>query len=355
MATTIQTIADALQLTFVGNSDVVVQDAMPLQIATASDITLVDSGRNVLTLRNSPAAAVVTAEQIENFDRPQIMADDPHQAFANVIRLLRGTNATRTVEIHPTAVIHSSVEIGADVSIGPNCVVDAGCRIGDRTVLEANVWLGQNSIVGADCHFLPNVSLYERTVCGHSVQLHAGVVLGSHGFGYRSESGTHQPTSQLGNVVIEDNCEIGSNTTIDRGTYGPTTIGQGTKIDNLVQIGHNCQIGSNNLICAQVGIAGSTATGSHVVLAGQVGVKDHIRLGDGVIAAAQSGISSSVRAGETVLGSPALPIKQAMRIVASQVKLPETRKQVRLLTQKLEELSKSIATTNEQSKGKSAA
>jgi len=195
--------------------------------------------------------------------------------------------------------------------------------------------------IGCDCVLLPGVVLYPGTVLGDRVTLHAGVVLGSHGFGYKTIEGQHRPTAQLGWVEIEEDVEIGANTTIDRGTYGATRIGAGTKIDNLVQIGHNCKIGRHNLICSQVGIAGSTSTGDYVVLAGQVGLRDHIHIGHRTMVGAQAGVANDIQENQIVLGSPAIPrYEQAMQFAAIS-KLPEMRKalkrletQVQLLVQK---------------------
>ena len=184
----------------------------------------------------------------------------------------------------------------------------------------------------------PNVTLYPYTELGQRVVLHAGCVLGANGFGYRQVEGRHVPTAQLGYVRIDADVEIGAAVTIDRGTYGATLIGEGTKIDNQVQIGHNCRIGKHNLLCSQVGIAGSCTTGDYVIMAGQVGLKDHIHLDDNVIIGAKAGVMNDCKKGETYLGAPATPQREQMQIMAVERKLPEMRKEVKALRRELNAL-----------------
>jgi UDP-3-O-[3-hydroxymyristoyl] glucosamine N-acyltransferase len=182
--------------------------------------------------------------------------------------------------------------------------------------------------IEADTAIFPGVVLYENTRIGQRCRIHAGAVLGAYGFGYKLVDGQHKLGVQLGNVELEDDVDVGANATIDRGTYGTTRIGSGTKLDNLVMIGHNCRIGQHNLFCSQVGIAGSCSTGDYVVMAGQVGVGDHLDIGNHVIIAAQSGVMHHIEDGQRLLGSPAMPAKRQMQILACLAKLPELRKQI---------------------------
>jgi UDP-3-O-[3-hydroxymyristoyl] glucosamine N-acyltransferase len=193
-------------------------------------------------------------------------------------------------------------------------------------------------VIGTGVTLYPNVVLYENTKIGDRVIIHAGAIIGGFGFGYRQVDGRHQLSAQLGNVEIAADVEIGAGTTIDRGTYGPTVIGEGTKIDNLVMIAHNCRIGRHNLICSQVGIAGSSTTGDYVVMAGQVGVRDHVHIGDRAVLCSKAGVSNDVRAGEEMLGIPAAPLRQAKLQMAAVSKLPEMRRQFRIMQRQLEEL-----------------
>ena len=235
-----------------------------------------------------------------------------------------------SAKIASTASVHPSVVIGADVVIGERCrlmpgvVIMPGCVIGD------------------DCVLYPNVTLYEYTQLGERVVIHAGSVLGAHGFGYRQEDGRHVPTAQLGFVQVADDVELGACVTIDRGTYGATRVGEGTKIDNQVMIAHNCHIGRHNLLCSQVGIAGSCRTGDYVILAGQVGLKDHVSIGDGAVIAAQAGVMEDCEAGQVYFGSPATRQREQMQIIATQRRLPEMRKEVKHLHRELDRLQERL-------------
>ena len=235
----------------------------------------------------------------------------------------------------PTAQIASDVYIGPHTTIGPGCRIARGCRI------HASVHLLQDCTLGEDCEIFPSSVLYPGTIVGDRVLLHACTVLGAYGFGYRMRDGRHERTAQLGWVEVENDVEIGANTTVDRGTYGPTRIGEGTKLDNQVQIGHNVHVGRHNLMCAQVGVAGSSSTGDYVVLGGQVGVRDHIHVGDYARASAQAGLARDLANHETVLGTPALPSREATQIWIASQRLPEMRKQLRDLTAALERLTES--------------
>jgi UDP-3-O-[3-hydroxymyristoyl] glucosamine N-acyltransferase len=206
--------------------------------------------------------------------------------------------------------------------------VGEGSVIGDNTTVHAGVVIGRWCRLGEQVTIHPHAILYDDTIVGNRVTIHANAVIGADGFGYRTHEGRHVKVPQLGWVELQDDVEIGACTTIDRGTFGPTRIGAGTKIDNLVMIGHNCQIGKHNLLCSQVGIAGSSTTGDYVVMAGQVGVADHITIGDRVVILAKSGVPGNIPANSQVLGSPARPHKEQVRILMTMEKLPEIRKEL---------------------------
>ncbi|TSA09311.1 MAG: UDP-3-O-(3-hydroxymyristoyl)glucosamine N-acyltransferase, partial [Planctomycetaceae bacterium] len=224
------------------------------------------------------------------------------------------------VDIYPQAFIGPKVEIGSDVTIHSGARIMAGSRIGDGSV----IW--------------PNAVLYERTVIGQRVVIHSGAVIGAYGFGYGVVDARYRLSAQLGWVEIGSDVEIGANTTIDRGTYGPTVIGEGTKLDNLVMIAHNCRLGRHNLICSQVGVAGSTTTGDWVVMAGQCGVRDHVHIGDGAVLGARSGVSNDVPPRTSVLGEPAIELRDRKLQLATISRLPEMRKDLKKLTARLEAL-----------------
>jgi UDP-3-O-[3-hydroxymyristoyl] glucosamine N-acyltransferase len=237
--------------------------------------------------------------------------------------------------VHPSATIHPSAKVDRETFIDAGVSIDADCSVGPGCHLHRGVTLMPGCKVGRDCQLFPGVVLYPGTILGDRVVLHANTVIGAHGFGYKLVHGKHVPTSQLGWVEIEEDVEVGANCAIDRGTYGVTRIGMGTKIDNLVQIAHNCTIGKHNLICSQVGIAGSSSTGDYVVLAGQVGLKDHIHIGDRTQIAAQSGVAGDIEPDQVLLGSPAGPIYQQAQVYAAMGKLPEMRKAIRKIENQL--------------------
>lgn len=226
-------------------------------------------------------------------------------------------------DIHESVVIAESAEIGENVVIGPNSVIDDKVSIADGCIIGANCYLGKNVQLGSGCKLFPRVNIYEDCILGNKVILHSGVVIGADGFGYILHQGQQFKVPQVGNVLIKDNVEIGANSCVDRATLGTTVIGENTKLDNLVQIGHNCNIGKNSIICSQTGLAGHSHVGDRVYLAGQVGCADHITIGDDVMVGAQSGVAQDVKAGSKVFGYPALDAGTAKRIMLSQPYLPE--------------------------------
>lgn len=306
-----------------GDGDVTVSSARPLSEATVGDITFVESERQVAAWSACTAAAAVVGDTVPQNGRPLIRVPDPLGAFAEIVLRLRGRSATEGAgDIDPFAVVHPSAVLAADVSIGPYAVIGEGTVLGNRCRVGAGAVVGRNCRLGNDVTLYPRVVLYDDCVLGERVTVHANVVLGGDGFGYRTHDGEHVKVPQLGRVEIGDDVEIGAGSTVDRGTFGPTRIGSGTKIDNLVMIGHNCQIGRHNLLCAQVGIAGSTTTGDYVVLAGQVGVSDHLAIGERTVAGPKTGIIRDTEAGSRIMGYTARPDKEHWRIFAAMSKLP---------------------------------
>ena len=318
---------------------IAIADATPLDQAAPGTLTLLDCARNTAKLAASTAVAAIVHERdveaillaSKDSSLALVAVSDPHLAFERVLDRLRPLRPAPAAGIHPTAVIASDARLGRDVCIGPHASIGSGCVVGERTVLHAGVRLMNDCTVGRDCELFPNATLYHKTRIDDRVTIHAGAVIGGYGFGYRQADGRHYRTAQHGWVHVEADCEIGSNSTIDRGTYGATRVATGTKIDNLVQIGHNVQVGPHNLICSQSGIAGSALTGRHVVLGGQVGVRDHIRIGEGSTVGAQAGVTRDLEPGGTYVGSPATHHKEALQSLLSLQKLPEMRKQLRAL------------------------
>lgn len=245
----------------------------------------------------------------------------------------------RVVGIDLTAVIGENVCIGEDVSIGAHAIIEDSAEIGARSIIYPGVFIGEGVKVGDDVIIYPNAVLYEGTILGNRVIIHAGVVLGSDGFGFATVNGKHIKIPQVGNVVIEDDVEIGANTAIDRATTGVTKVCRGTKMDNLIQVGHNVIIGEDCLVVGQVGIAGSTHIGDRVILGGQAGIAGHLKIGDGSVVMAQTGVIGNLPENSQVFGTPDRPHKEKMRIEASLSRLPELIRIVRRLEKKLEDES----------------
>ena len=237
--------------------------------------------------------------------------------------------------VDPTAHIDPSAVIGPGVTVGPCVVIGQESVIGENTVIHAGVVIGRFCKLGRDNVLHPRVVLYDDCAFGDRVTVHAGAVIGADGFGYRTQQGRHVKVPQLGSVEVENDVEIGAGSAIDRGTFGPTRIGTGTKIDNLVQIGHNCQIGKHNLLGGQVGIAGSCVTGDHVTVAGRVGIADHLRIGTGAALASGSGVTGDVTEGTRVSGYPARPQEDVERANADAASLPALREEVRRISEHL--------------------
>lgn len=241
--------------------------------------------------------------------------------------------------VHPTAVIAPTARVPASATIGAYCVIEDDVVVGERTHLQAQVFVGRGAQIGEDCWLMPGVVLQSECVLRNRVRLQPGVVIGSDGFGYEFVNGRHEKVPQVGTVVVEDDVEIGANTTIDRARFSRTVIGEGTKIDNLVQIGHNVIVGKHCLLCAQAGISGSTTLEDYVVLAGQVGVGGHITIGKGAKAGGQAGITSNVPAGAFINGTPAVPFQLERRLAILHQRLPELFKRVDALEEQLKKSS----------------
>ena len=265
-----------------------------------------------------------------------IRVDNPDRAFADAVMLLAPPPRSFEPGVDPTAVIHPSAQLGEDVHIGPHCVVESGAVIGARSVLVAGCYIGERVIIGADCCLQALVSVREHCRLGARVRLHNGVVIGCDGFGYtQAADGSWQKIEQVGTVEIDDDVEIGANTTIDRARFGKTRIGRGVKIDNLVQVAHNVQVGEHSVMAAQVGISGSTRIGRGVQIGGQAGLAGHLTVGDGAVIGAQAGVTKSVEAGMFVSGYPAMEHRQAARLQAHLANVPVLRDRVRALERTL--------------------
>lgn len=319
----------------VGDATTQIENALPLQDASGRCLTMADHAKHHAKVADCEAAAVLVTEEFADCPKPQLVVNDLHEAFATIILSFRPARTRHAAGIHASAVIDASATLGEGTTVGPGSTIGPDCQIGKGCTIHAGVHIAAGCVLGDGCELFPNVVIYEETRIGSRVLIHSCAVIGAYGFGYKNRGGQHERCSQLGWVQIGDDVEIGANSTIDRGTYGATKIGDGTKLDNLVQIGHNCHIGARNLLCAQVGIAGSSSTGDNCVVGGQVGMADHVHLANNVMVGGKSGVMSNIKEGEIVFGCPAIPSKQKMYEVALVGKLPEFRKDIKQLQKDL--------------------
>jgi UDP-3-O-[3-hydroxymyristoyl] glucosamine N-acyltransferase len=337
----VEQLAELVQGRLVGDGRVSIRSARPVAEAGPGDITFIESERFIKLLRKSPASAAIVGPHLSAGLREMdeglavIEVDDPISAFVAVRTHLIGAPKPRWTGIHPQACVARSARIGQRVAIYPFAYVGDDATIGDGTTLHPGAVIGEGCRLGKDCVVHPNAVLYPNVILDDRVEVHAGSVLGGDGFGYRHIDGRHVKIPHSGRLEVERDVEIGSNCTIDRATFETTRIGEGTKIDNLVMIGHNNQIGRHNLLCGQVGIAGSCKTGDHVVLAGQAGIKDNTQIGNRVIVGAQAGVHRNVPDDQNVLGSPAVPVREQRRLFQMIARLPEMHRQLRELATRL--------------------
>ncbi len=328
MSATLRELAELVQGALQGDGNLSILAARPLDEAQPGDVTFVEDARHGAQLPHSRASAAIVPTSFQGNGVPLIRVADPLAAFIAIVRRLHGRPEPPPHGIDPRAAVHPTAVLGDCPSVHPFAVIGEGTVIGARCRIHPGVSVGRNCRLGDDVTLFPNVAVYDDTIIGQRVTVHANAVLGADGFGYRFHGGRHVKVPQLGRVEIGDDVEIGAGTTVDRATFGTTHVGEGTKIDNQVQIAHNCRIGRHNLLVSQVGIAGSSTTGNHVVMAGQVGVVGHVHIGDRAVIGAQAGVRRDVPPGERVLGTPALPESLQKRIWVSFDKLPEIRRDV---------------------------
>ena len=331
-------LAERLECRLDGDGDLDVTRVTGIEEAGPSDLTFFANTKYAAALRATRAGAVILGEQAEPAPCAMLRTTNPYLAFAKAVELF-AEPWRPPPGVHPLAFVADGAQISPDASIGPFVAVGAGARIGARSILLPHVTVGRDARVGDDCLIHARASIRERVVVGDRVIIQDGAVIGSDGYGFaRNTDGAHYKIPQLGGVIIEDDVEIGANTTIDRPAVGATRIGAGTKIDNLVQVAHGVSIGKRSLLAAQVGIAGSTTLEDSVTLAGQVGVAGHLTIGKGTIATAQSGIPNSVEPGAFISGYPAIDNRDWLKASAIFRKLPELRKTVADLERRLAKL-----------------
>ena len=325
METTTGRVAELVAGSLEGDASLPVGGVASAGEALAGQVTFAENERMLALALRGRATAILVGDDIPSPAAPGavlIRVPDARLAMARLIEHLH-PEPSPPPAIHPRAQVHPEAEVHPRASIGPGCTVDAEAVIGAGTVLEPGVRIGARCRVGEDCRLYPNVVLYPRSVVGHRVRIHAGTVIGSDGYGYVLDGERHRKIPQVGGVRIGDDVEMGANVTVDRGALGDTVIGEGTRIDNLVQIAHNVVIGRHCLIIAQAGIAGSTTIGDHAVIAGQAGIAGHLTIGNRVTIAAQSGVMNHLADGQQVFGSPAQPDKETKRQILALRRLPE--------------------------------
>jgi UDP-3-O-[3-hydroxymyristoyl] glucosamine N-acyltransferase len=332
-----------------GDAGLSIRGAEVLAEVAANEITLVDHIDRFKQLHSTPAAAVVVSDKIAaeftasgggSVPKSAIIVADVHAAFAAIVSHFRPQRSRAAIGISPRAIISPSARWGNNVNIHPSVTIGDDCRIGDGTTILPGAQIMAGCEIGCDVTIGPGAVLYENTLVGDRTIINGNATIGAFGFGYSHVNGQHVLSAQLGYVRIGNDVEIGAGTTIDRGTYGATSIGDGTKIDNQVQIAHNCRIGRHNLICAQVGIAGSTSTGDYVVMGGQAGLRDHVHIGTGAKLSAMAGITNDVPDGAVMLGIPATPERDQKLKLAALAKLPEMRQEFKAIRRAVLELQK---------------
>jgi len=338
MKKTLNEIAKLIDGKVIGNGDILITGASGIREAAEGDITFLANSRYSPLMDKTRAAAIITSSDAQETTKPIIVTENPSLAFVKIISMFMPDDAGHPSGIDYTAVIGKNVSLGKGVTIGAYSVIGDNVEIGDNAIIYAGCYIGHHTKIGAQTLIYPHVSVRERISIGKGVIIHSGAVIGSDGFGFATIKGAHHKIPQVGTVEINDDVEIGANVTIDRARFDKTVIGRGTKIDNLVQIGHNVVIGENSLIVAQAGVAGSTIVGNNVVLGGQSGLVGHITLGDNAIVTAQSGVAKSVPADTMVSGYPARPFMTTQRVNASLQNLPKLFNLVKELKKKIEEL-----------------
>jgi len=314
-----------------GDPEVEITGVAGIENAKEGDITFLHDHNYIPEVS---ASALIVKEEIDGLTLSLLVADNPQFTFARALEVFY-VKPYSPSGISERAVIGSNVKMGDDVSVHPNACISNDVELGSRVTLSSGVFLGEGVTVGDDSFIYPNVTIREKVRIGKKVIVHSGAVIGSDGFGYVPEKGSHYKIPQVGGVIVEDDVEIGANVCIDRATVGNTIIGCGTKIDNLVQVAHNVKIGRNCIIVAQVGISGSVEIGDGAIIAGQVGVKDHVKIGAGTIVAAQAGVTGDIPAGQIYSGTPAIPHGTSLRAQSLYSKLPEFVKRMREIEKKL--------------------
>ena len=336
---TLKEIAAMVGGTLVGNGDAAIEGVAPMQNAETNELTFLEKADRVQLLKKCRAGGVIVPLGLTVDGFSVVQVSDVLKAFKQIVNHFTPPRSEAIHGISKNAFVHPSAKLGERVAVGHFVVVEEDVELGDDVSIHTGVQVHAGSKIGNGTTIFSNAVLYRNTVVGKRCIVHSGAVIGAYGFGYDSSKSFHELSPQLGNVVIGDDVDIGSCSTIDRATYGSTIIGDGTKIDNLVMIGHNCKFGKHNLICAHSGIAGSTTTGDYVVMAGHVGVRDHVNIGHHAVLGAMAGIMADIENDAKVVGAPARPNKEFMRQQVAIARLPELIKEFKAIKEMIAALS----------------
>lgn len=338
MEKTLQELAEYVGGTVVGDPTVKIIGVMGIEDAQEGHITFISNEKYIKKIHHTKASAIIVSPKLKTAKGNLLVCNNPYLAFAKLVELLMYKKPAYIKGIDDSAKIAKTARIGHDVSICAYVNVGENARIGDRVVLHPCVYIGDNCLIGDDTIIYPNTVIYNDTIIGRRVTIHSCTVIGSSGFGYAPDGESYYKIPQSGIVVIEDDVDIGANTTINRAVLGETMIRKGTKIDSQVIISHNVEVGENTLIVSQVGIAGSSKIGKHVTLAGGAGIIGHIKIGDNVTIGGYSGVTKDIPDNETYLGTPALPIQRMRRCYVIIERLPEMREYIKTLEKRIKQL-----------------
>lgn len=345
MSRTLQEIARLLAADPEGDPQLALHGIAPIEEAAEGDLTFLANKKYVKHLATTKASAVIVGRDtaVPRDDIAVLRMDDPYIGFVSALRLFHPPVRYEAPGLHPASVIDETAQVGEDVTVCAHAVVGRNVRIGRGSVIAEGVVLRDDTVIGEDCLLYPNVTVLDRCRIGNRVIIHAGSTIGSDGFGFAPFEGRYEKIPQVGFVLIEDDVEIGANCAIDRGTLGPTILRRGVKLDNLIQIAHNVEVGEHSVIAAQAGVSGSTVLGHHVIIAGQAGLVGHIEIGDRVTVGAQAGVSKDLAGeGKMFRGSPAREIHEELRLEAAMRHLPELIKTVRRQEARIAELEAAL-------------
>ncbi|MGC1183027.1 UDP-3-O-(3-hydroxymyristoyl)glucosamine N-acyltransferase [Legionella sp.] len=344
MSVSLGDIAHLIKGIIIGDNATKISGLSPIEDITSGTLVFADNDKNLKLAEASPAAAILVNKNTSVSEKPLIQVSHPLRAFISLLHYFHPTPQIPP-SIHPTAVIGERVHLGEQVFIGPYVVIEAGSIIGNHCILKSHIHIGREVTLGENTTIYPHVTVYDHCQIGSRVTIHASTVIGSDGFGYTFVDGQHHKVPHVGRVVIHDDVEIGANTAIDRATMGETIIGEGTKIDNLVQVAHSVKLGKHNILCGFTGIAGSTTTGNHVIFAANVGVSDHVRIDNGVILGARAGVPPNKHLTEKTIyfGNPARPKEIALKHEFAVNRIPLMRKNIKTLSEQVALLNEQLS------------